>query len=64
MKLAFFETPLFSRQLPIYLFEESYRELQTTLLDNPQLGNVMPGTRRFRKYGGKINSKEKVNAVA
>lgn len=49
MKLVFFETPLFSRQLPDYLSDESYRELQRTLLENPELGNVMPGTGGFRK---------------
>ena len=49
MKLVFFEAPLFSRQLPDYLSDESYRELQATLLENPELGNVMPGTGGFRK---------------
>lgn len=49
MKLVFFETPLFSRLLPDYLSDEGYRELQRTLLENPELGDVMPGTGGFRK---------------
>lgn len=49
MKLVFFETPLFSRLLPDYLTDESYRQLQKTLLESPELGDVMPGTGGFRK---------------
>ena len=29
--------------------DESYRALQRTLLENPELGDVMPGTGGFRK---------------
>ncbi len=49
MKLVFFETPLFTRLLPDYLNDESYQTLQRTLLENPELGSVMPGTGGFRK---------------
>jgi hypothetical protein len=49
MKLVFFETPLFSRLLRDYLTDESYRELQQALLENPEFGDVMPGTGGFRK---------------
>ena len=49
MKLVFFETPQFSRHLPDYLSDESYRKLQRTLLENPEFGKVMPGTGGFRK---------------
>ena len=49
MKLVFFETPLFTRLLPGYLNDESYRALQRALLENPELGDVMPGTGGFRK---------------
>lgn len=49
MELVFFETPLFTRLLPDYLSDESYRVLQRTLLQNPELGDVMPGTGFFRK---------------
>jgi hypothetical protein len=49
MKLVFFETPLFTRLLPDYLDDESYQALQSVLLTNPELGDVMPGTGGFRK---------------
>lgn len=49
MKLPFFETPLFSRLLPDYLTDDSFLELQKALLENPELGKIMPGTGGFRK---------------
>ena len=49
MKLAFLETPLFTRLLGDYLTDESYRELQRALMENPEMGDVMPGTGGFRK---------------
>ena len=49
MKLVFRETPLFTRLLGDYLSDESYRELQRALMENPELGDVMPGTGGFRK---------------
>jgi len=49
MKLVFFETPLFSRLLADYLTDEAYQGLQKMLMENPELGDVMPGTGGFRK---------------
>jgi hypothetical protein len=49
MKLVFLETPLFTRLLGGYLTDESYRELQRALMENPELGDLMPGTGGFRK---------------
>jgi hypothetical protein len=49
MKLVFFETPVFTRLLPGYLTDESYSKLQRALMDNPELGDAMPGTGGFRK---------------
>src|SRR5260370_15226749 len=47
--MEFIEAPAFSRHLSHYLDDESYRELQTKLANNPELGDVMPGTGGFRK---------------
>jgi len=44
MKLVFLETPLFTRLLGDYLTDESYGELQRALMENPEMGDVMPGT--------------------
>ena len=49
MQLVFFETPLFSRLLPNYLDDESYRSLQRVLLENPEHGQLIRGTGGFRK---------------
>lgn len=49
MRLVFLETPLFTRLLGDYLTDESYRELQRALMENPEMGDVMPGTGGFRK---------------
>jgi hypothetical protein len=49
MNMVFLETPLFTRLLGDYLSDESYRELQRALMENPELGDVMPGTGGFRK---------------
>lgn len=49
MKLVCFETPVFTRRVGDYLTDEGYRELQRALLENPELGAVMPGTGGFRK---------------
>ena len=47
MKLVFLETPVFTRLLGDYLTDESYQELQRTLVENPERGDVMPGYRRL-----------------
>lgn len=47
--MEFIEGPAFTRHLPHYLNEESYRDLQVKLAVNPDLGDVMPGTGGFRK---------------
>ncbi len=49
MKLVFIESPGFTRLLPKYIDEKSYLELQNALMENPKLGDVMPGTGGFRK---------------
>ena len=49
MKLVFLETPLFTRLLGDYLTDDSYRELQRALMENPEMGNLIPGTGGFRK---------------
>lgn len=44
MKLVFLETPLFTRLLGDYLTDESYREQQRALMENSEMGDLMPGT--------------------
>jgi hypothetical protein len=47
--MEFLEAPPFTRHLSRYLSDEGYRDLQTKMAANPDLGDVMPGTGGFRK---------------
>ncbi|MGB8990032.1 MAG: hypothetical protein WCC37_25775 [Candidatus Sulfotelmatobacter sp.] len=47
--MEFIEAPAFTRYLPGYLNDDGYKELQTKLGANPELGDLMPGTGGFRK---------------
>jgi hypothetical protein len=47
--MEFIESPAFSRSLPDYLGDESYRELQNSLVADPDIGDLMPATGGFRK---------------
>jgi hypothetical protein len=47
--MEFIEAPAFTRYLSNYLNDDGYRELQTRLAANPELGDLMPGTGGFRK---------------
>jgi len=47
--MEFFETPAFTRNLPRYLDDEGLAALQLFLTEQPDAGDVMPGTGGFRK---------------
>jgi hypothetical protein len=47
--MEFIEAPVFTRYLTNYLDDDGYKELQTKLRANPDLGDLMPGTGGFRK---------------
>ena len=47
--MEFIEAPAFARDLPDYMDDDSYRELQAGLAANPEIGDLMPGTGGFRK---------------
>lgn len=46
---SFVETRLFTRLVKEYLSDDEYRELQRTLIDNPEAGVVVPGSGGVRK---------------
>jgi len=43
------EAPAFTRHVSDYLDDDAYRELKNGLTNNPELGDLMPGTGGFRK---------------
>jgi mRNA-degrading endonuclease RelE of RelBE toxin-antitoxin system len=47
--VAFIEAPAFTRYLSKYLGDDEYHRLQVQLADNPEAGDVMPGSGGFRK---------------
>jgi hypothetical protein len=47
--LTFVETPLFTKLVTQYLPDEEYAKLQVTLRDNPEAGDVIPGSGGVRK---------------
>ena len=47
--MEFIEAPAFTRHISDYLDGDEYQSLQNALLENPALGDLMPGTGGFRK---------------
>jgi mRNA-degrading endonuclease RelE of RelBE toxin-antitoxin system len=46
---SFVETPLFTKLLKQYLTDDDYVELQNALIQNPEAGDVIPGSGGVRK---------------
>jgi hypothetical protein len=46
---SFIETKLFTRLVDDYLSDDEYRELQKALIDDPNAGDVVPGSGGVRK---------------
>lgn len=47
--MEFVETPSFTRHVADYLDDDAYSLLQNALVENPDCGDLMPGTGGFRK---------------
>lgn len=52
--MEFFEAPPFTRYLRDYLADEEYN-LQYLLAQNPELGDMMPGTAAFASCAGRTS---------
>ncbi len=46
---TFIESSIFQRMLPVYLGDDEYSELQQFLLQNPEAGELVPGSGGVRK---------------
>ena len=46
---AFVETPVFTRLVTHYLSDDEYLKLQQALADNPEAGDLIPGSGGVRK---------------
>lgn len=47
--MEFIEAPAFTRYISEYLDDDEFRQLQSQLANNPELGDRMPGTGGLRK---------------
>ena len=47
--MEFIEAPAFTGNISAYLADDEYLQLQRRLADNPESGDLMPGTGGFRK---------------
>lgn len=47
--IRFIETPVFTRQVTGLMADDQYRELQTALVLQPEIGDLIPGTGGLRK---------------
>ena len=47
--MEFVEAPAFTRNLPQYMKDDQYTEMQARLATHPELGDLIPGTGGFRK---------------
>jgi hypothetical protein len=46
---TFIESSIFGRVLPVYLDDDEYWELQQYLMQNPEAGEIVPGSGGVRK---------------
>jgi hypothetical protein len=46
---SFIETKLFTRLVQEYMTDEEYRKLQALLIEEPEAGQVVPGSGGVRK---------------
>lgn len=46
---TFIESSIFERVLPVYLDDDEYSDLQQFLMQNPEAGEVVPGSGGVRK---------------
>jgi hypothetical protein len=47
--MVFIETPIFTRQIAELVDDKTYAQLQRDLINDPELGDVIPGTSGLRK---------------
>lgn len=56
---TFIETQLFTRLVDEYLSEAEYLKLQEALIENPEVGKVIPGSGGIRKFRWGLESRGK-----
>ena len=52
------DSSIFERVLPAYLDDDEYSELQQYLIQNPEAGDVVPGSGACARYAGHDQERE------
>ena len=60
---TFVETRLFTRLVGVYLSDQEYADLQAALAENPELGDVIPGSGGVRKLRWAVRGRGKRGGV-
>ena len=61
--MVFIETPVFTKVITGYLSDDSYKELQKTLLYRPESGAVIKGSSGLRKMRWNLANKGKSGSL-
>ena len=61
--MTFYETDIFTEQIVDLIDDESYAELQSTLIANPDAGDLMPRSRGLRKVRWKAPGRGKRGGI-
>jgi hypothetical protein len=61
---SFIETQLFTRLVQDYLSDDEYRRLQIALLENPEAGDIIPGSGGIRKVRWRAPGRESEAVIA
>ncbi len=61
--MVFVETAIFTKWLAQNLSDDSYRELQTLLIKNPESGKIIKGCSGLRKIRWKLENRGKSGSV-
>ena len=60
--MVFYETDIFTEQIVEFLDDDSYRELQSVLIRDPESGDLIPRSRGLRKIRWRVPGRGKLAA--
>ena len=61
--MVFYETEIFTEQIVEYLDDDSYRELQTVLIRDPESGDLIPRSGGLRKIRWRMPGRGKRGGI-
>jgi len=61
--MVFYETDIFTEQIVESLDDDSYRKLQTVLIRDPELGDLIPRARGLRKIRWRVPGRGKRGGI-